>query len=89
MAATKQPGFRQGASAAAALNDPPSPTAIAKPTATSGTEREDTILAKRRLGMRSKPTQPKAASAARQKSFSGGKPPTAKSTAPYVKRLGR
>lgn len=80
MAATKQPGFRAGASAAAALDDSPAPT--------SGAEREDTILAKRKLSMRTKSLQPKAASAARQKSFSAGRAPTAKS-APYVKKLGR
>lgn len=90
MAATKQPGFRQGAAAAAALDDPPSPSAssVAKPATTSGVEREDTILAKRKLGLRTKSAQPKSASAARQKSFSGGKAPASKS-ATYVKKLGR
>lgn len=80
MAATKQPGFRAGAAAASVLDDKSAPT--------SGAERIDTILAKRKLSIRSKSTQPKTSTAAAQKSFASGKAPTTKS-GPYVKKMGR
>ena len=80
MAATKQPGFKAGASAASALDDSAPPT--------SGAERIDTIIAKRKLSMRGRPTSPKSTSTSGQKSFATAKPPTSKSS-PYAKKLGR